>query len=224
VAWQALADRVQITVRPVASPSTFGLFGLAAATFVMSGLQLQWIPADEGRQVAMVLIGFAFVAQLYASIVATLARDVVVSSAMCVLALTWLVTGGVQWTAAPGETSDTLGMLLVFSALAMAAIAATAALTKIVPALVFLTAAIRFGVTAEYELTGSSAWRTAAGLIGLVLFALAIYAGWALLLEAATKRTVLPVGRRGEGATAVHGSLIEQVRDTPIEPGVRSQL
>src|SRR3954453_17349226 len=91
-AWEALERQVRINVRPLASPSTIGLFGLAAGTFVLSGLQLGWVPKEQGHQVALALIGFAFVAQLFAAIVATMARDGVVASAMAVLSLTWLVT------------------------------------------------------------------------------------------------------------------------------------
>src|SRR4051812_12999777 len=92
-AWEALRSQVQIVVRPIASPSSIGLFGLAAATIVLSGLQLGWVAPAESDQTAMVLIGFAFVSQLLAAIFALLARDGVVATAMCVLSLTWLVIG-----------------------------------------------------------------------------------------------------------------------------------
>jgi succinate-acetate transporter protein len=222
--WDGLRDQVRITVRPIASPSTIGLFGLAAGTFVLAGLQLEWVPQEQGDHVAFVLIGFAFVSQLLASIVAVLARDVVVATAMCVLALTWLVTGLVLWAAPPGSTSDALGLLLIASCVTMALIGLTASFSKLVPGIVFLVASARFGLTGVYELSGDDAWKTTAGIVGLVLAALAVYAGWALLVEGATKKPLLPVGRRGPGALAVHGSLFEQVKDTPIEPGVRTQL
>jgi len=223
-AWESLREQVRITVRPIASPSTVGLFGLAAATFTVSGLQLDWVPKTEGKNVALVLIAFAFISQLLASVLATFARDVVVSSAMCVLALTWLVTGLVMYTSPPGSTSDALALFLVFSAIAMFLIGVAAGLSKVVPAAVFITASLRFAVTAGYQFSGSTAWKTISGVVGLVLFALAIYAGFALLIEGATKKTVLPIGRRGPGALAVHGSLLEQVKDAANEPGVRTQL
>jgi len=215
---------VRIKVRPVASPSTIGLFGLATATFVLSGLQLGWVPDSEGNQVALALVGFAFVSQLMASIVATLARDGVVASAMAMLSLTWLVVGLVLWFGEPGATSDALGLLLIISSVAMALIGVTAASSKLAPAMVFLIASLRFGLTAVYELSDDAGWKRAAGIVGLVLAALAVYVGWALLLESAKKQTVLPVGRRGAGAVAIHGSLLEQVSGTPNEPGVRKQL
>ena len=223
-AWESLRSQVQIVVRPIASPSSIGLFGLAAATLVLSGLQLGWVAVAESDQVALVLIGFAFVSQLIAAVFALLARDPVVATAMCVLSLTWLVTGLVLLTSQPGSTSDALGLMLAFSAVAMVLIALTASQSKVVPALVFLTAGIRFGLTAVYELSDADAWKTASGWAGLVLFGLAVYAAWALLVEGAMKKTVLPVGRRGPGALAVTGSLLEQVKDAPNEPGVRAQL
>src|SRR3954467_1144411 len=223
-AWEALERQVRINVRPLASPSTIGLFGLAAGTFVLSGLQLGWVAVAEGKQVAVAIIGFAFISQLIASIVATLARDGVVASAMTVLSLTWLVIGLELWIGQPGATSDALGLLLIVSCVTMALIGGTAATSKIAPALVFLTASLRFGLTAVYQLTDTSAWKTASGVVGLVLAALAIYTGWAFLVENAMKKTVLPLGRRGPGAIAMRGSLLEQIKHMPNEPGVRTQL
>ena len=75
-----------------------------------------------------------------------------------------------------------------------------------------------------HELTGEASWNAAAGGVGLALAALAVYTGWAFLVEGATKKTVLPVGRRGQGAVAVYGSLLEQMEGAPAEPGVRVQL
>jgi len=60
--------------------------------------------------------------------------------------------------------------------------------------------------------------------LGLVLFALALYAAWAAELEDALGRTVLPFGRRGKGKVALRGSLLEQVKEVPREPGVRTKL
>ena len=223
-AWDALRQRIVISLRPVGAPTPIGLFGLAAATFVLSGLQLGWVDQAEGKSVALVLIGFAFVAQLLAAIFSFLARDGTVATAMSVLALTWLVVGLVLYTSPPGATSDALGLFLIFTAAAMTLTGLTAGLSKLVPAAVFLLAAVRFATTAGYELSGSSGWKTTAGVIGLVLFALAVYAAWAAELEDAQGRTVLPFGRRGKGKVAIHGSLLEQVKQIPTEPGVRTKL
>jgi len=223
-AWDALQERVSITVRPIATPVTLGLFGLAAATLTLSGLQLGWVAAAEGKNVALALIGFAFLAQGLAAIFAMLARDGTVATAMGVLGLSWLVVGLTLYTSPPGATSDALGLFLVFTSVAMAANAITSSLSKLVPALVFGTASLRFLLTAIYQLSDGDGWKTAAGVVGLFLFALAVYAAWASELEDATGKSVLPMGRRNKGRIALEGSLFEQVRDLPNKPGVRSML
>jgi succinate-acetate transporter protein len=222
--WDRLQERVSITFRPIASPVSLGLFGLAAATLTLSGLQLGWVEPAEGKDVALALIGFAFLAQVTAGLFAMVARDGTVATAMAVLGLTWLVVGLTLYSSPPGSTSDALGLLLIFSAVAMTLNALTSSLTKIVPAVVFGTASLRFLVTAIYEMSGSEAWKKTSGVVGLVLFALAIYAAWASQLEDATGTTVLPIGRRNKARIAVDGSLFEQVRDVPNKPGVRTML
>ena len=63
-------EHVVVQLRPVASPTSVGLFGLAAASFVLGGLQLGWVRPEERAHVGVVLIGFAAGAQLVASLVA----------------------------------------------------------------------------------------------------------------------------------------------------------
>jgi succinate-acetate transporter protein len=223
-AWEAARQRTTVSLRPIGAPMPIGLFGLAAATFVLSGLQLGWVDQDQSQKVALVLIGFAFVAQLLAAVFSFLGRDGTVATAMSVLALTWLVVGLVLDTSPPGATSAVLGLFLLVTGIAMTMTGLAAATSKLVPAAVFLLAALRFFTMAGYELSGDKAWQTTAGMLGLVLFAVALYAALAAELEDALGRTVFPFGRRGKGKVAVHGSLLEQVKEVPTEPGVRTKL
>jgi succinate-acetate transporter protein len=219
-AWESLRQQVSISLRPIGAPSGLGFFGLGAASFALSGLQLGWVPAGDQQNVAFVLVAFAFGAQLVASVFSFLARDGAAATAMGVLALTWLVVGLTLMDAAPGSTSDALGMFLLFAGMAVGLSGVTVALGKLVPAAVFIIASARFVLVALYEMTGTSAWED----VGLVLFALAMYAAWAVMLEDATGKPVLPLGRRNEGRTAVVGTLLDQLENLPREPGVRAQL
>ena len=135
-----------------------------------------------------------------------LARDVVAGTGMAILSGTWLSIGLVTLTAAPGSTSDALGLLLILAASAML-VPAAAATGKLVAAAVLTTTALRFLVTALYQLTGSGAWKTTAGVVGLALCALAIYAALAMALEESHRRTVLPLLRRKTGAAAITADL-----------------
>jgi len=214
----------RITVRPIGSPTGLGLFGLAAATLLVSGLQLGWIDQAEGRNVGLILIAFPFLAQLLASIWSTLARDGIASTAMGVLALTWLSTGLILITSAPGQTSDALGLLLLLAAAAIALTGLVASISKLALGVTFLTAGLRFLLGGVHQLSGHETWEDAAGVVGLLLCALAVYGAFAAELEEAQGKTILPLGRRMKGRLALDGSLDEQMKQAANEPGVRQQL
>ena len=86
------------------------------------------------------------------------------------------------------------------------------------------TTAVRFAATGMTHITASGAWKDIAGVIGLVLCALAVYAAFAMALEDALRRTVLPVGRRSSGARSMDGDLDAQLDRIEREAGVREQL
>jgi succinate-acetate transporter protein len=203
----------RVVLRPIANPLPLGFLALAGGTLMVAGLQLAWLKPTEGHDVALILIGFVFPLQLVASLFGYLGRDVVAGTAMGILSGTWLSIGLVTLDAPPGSTSDALGLFLLLAAAAMAVPATAAAGDKLVPAAVLSTTVLRFAVTGIYQLTGSATWEDVAGIVGLALCAVAIYAALALALEDAHHRTVLPVGRRHAG----------HLGELP-EAGIRQQL
>jgi hypothetical protein len=86
------------------------------------------------------------------------------------------------------------------------------------------TAGLRFVLTGIYEISGSETWKHVAGIVGLILAALAVYAAYAAELEDVLKRPVLPLGRRGKGREALEGTYAQQVASLSHEPGIRQQL
>jgi uncharacterized protein len=202
----------RIVLRPIASPAALGFLGLAGATLTVAALQLGWIGEAEGSMVALILIGFTVPLQAAASIVGFLGRDGVIATGMGVLAGTWLSIGLVFYSLQPGETSDALGVFLLAAGTAMLVPACSALYSKLVPALVLGTAGLRFFLGGIHELTGDDAWAKAAGVVGLFLFAFAVYAAFAAELEDVRKVSVLPLGRRG------------RAKDISQPPGVREAL
>jgi succinate-acetate transporter protein len=213
-----------VTLRPIAGPLTLGFGALAVATVVVAGLQLGWIPADETASVALILLAAVVPAQLLTSTLGYLARDGVAGAGMGTLAGTWAAIGLILLTSDPGSTGHAPGLLLLVAAAVMLIPAAGAAMGKFVPAAVLATTAIRFALTGIWELTGGNDWKIASAIVGLILGALAIYAAAALGLEDVAKRTVLPLGRHGEGAKAAAGDIRDQIASIAHEPGVRQQL
>jgi uncharacterized protein len=223
-AQEQVAERTRIYLRPLAGPLALGFFGLAAATFVVSGLNLGWVEPTEGKKVALCVIAFTVPLQFTASIMGFLARDGVAATGMGLLSGTWLAVGLVLFTSKPGGTSDALGLFLLVAMAAVWAPASAALRSKLVPAVVLSIAGLRFGTMGIYQLTASKTWEDVAGVVGLVLTALSIYAAYAAEHEDVAKRTVLPLGRRGQGSIAIKGTYAQQIAELHKEPGVRNQL
>lgn len=201
-------QETRVVLRPGVNPLPLGFLALAFATTVFSALQLGWIGAAEGRSAALAVLVLTVPLQLLASVLGHLCRDPGALTGMAVLAGTWAVAGTTTALLPSGTYSDALGVALLASA-AILLVAASADLGKPVACAVVTLAAIRFAVTGITEITASSAWETAAGLTGLLLALLALYAALAFLLEEVRGRAVLPL-----------------LRPQPVgdEPGVRPRL
>ena len=213
----------QVFLRPIASPFALGFLGLAGATVTVAGLELGWIPAAETREVGLIVVVFAPLMQAIACVFGFLGRDAVAATGMGTLAAGWACIGAIDLLA-PDGISRALGTFLFVAATAVLLSAATAAQSKVVPALVMLTTAIRWYLTAAYQIGGGTTWKHAAGYTGLVLAFLAVYGAVSLETEDVKRKTVLPTLRHGRGRTVIEGDLDEQVAKLGNEAGVREQL
>jgi succinate-acetate transporter protein len=142
---------------------------------------------------------------------------------MAILGGTWAVLGLGTLLSPPGATSSGLGVLLLVAAASMC-IPAGVGTSKLAAAGVMALAAVRFGVTGWYELTGASVAGTTAGAVGIALAVVAFYAALALELEGARRHTILPTGRSGLAATAARGEGVFDDDELSREPGIRPRL
>jgi uncharacterized protein len=191
-----MTDAARVMLRPLGNPLPLGFVGLAGGTLVVSALQLGWVPPADGKQVALVLIGFVVPLQLLASVLGYLARDVVAGTGMGVLSGTWLSVALITLTSPPGSTSDVLGLLLLVAAAGLALAAAAGAEARAIAAVVLGTAALRMASTGFYEFTASKTWEDIAGVVGLVL----LVAG----IGAAVKIALSEVGRTDQPGIRPH--------------------
>lgn len=166
-----------------ANPLPVGFLALAAATLVVSGLQLGWLPKSDGQSVALILIAFVFPLQLVASVFGFLRGDVVAGTGMGILAGTWLAVALVTLTSPPGSTSDALGLFLLVAAAAMTVPASAAADLHRLAVVVLATTVVRFATTGIYELTGKGLWKDVTGIVGLVLFAFAVAVAFVIAMK-----------------------------------------
>lgn len=213
-----------VSLRPIGSAMALGFVGLATATFVLAGLELGWVPADERTLAGAVIIAFAVPLQLIASVLCFLSRDGSAGTSVGTLAVTWLSIGVVLILSEPGSVSGTLGLVLLASGTVLVLSAGATGLSKLVPALVVLLAGTRFALGGVYELGAGAGWQDASAAVGLGLAAAALYAAWAMELEDARGRTVVPLGRRALGRRSLDEPFADQVEDVEHEPGVRRRL
>lgn len=217
-------DVTRIVLRPIASPLPLGFLGLFVGSLLVSALQLHWVPASQRHELAIGVLAFTVPVQLIACFYGFLCRDVVASTGLGVLAGTWATLGVNLVTSPPNATSPGLGILLVAAAGALLVPMVAALASKIVAALVLALAALRFAVTGGYELSAAPAWQYAAGVCGVVVAGLALYAAMAAEIDSAIQRSLLPLLRPTLGRRAISGHLAEQLDTLGREAGIRQQL
>jgi uncharacterized protein len=213
--------QARIVLRPIGSPLTIGMSGLAIASLVQSGLDLQWIGLDQTRDVGLILIAVPFVLQIIACVFSYLARDGAAGAAIGVLAASWLAMGLLHAVSVPGSRSGALGLMLLAAGASLALSAAAVGLAKPLPGIVFLLAGLRFIVAGIYELGAAGVWQNVAGVIGLILLMGAAYCVLAFELEGQQHHAVLPTFRRGVAQAAPHGDPAASVGLLTDEAGVR---
>jgi len=214
----------RVMLRPLANPLPLGFLALAAASLLLSGVQLDWVEPSDAAMVAVILLAFVAPLQLVVSIIGFLCRDAVAGTGMGILAGTWASTGFVLLRSQPGTTSRGLGLLLVVAAAAMLVPVLGAVGAKLVPAAVLSVTSLRFLFGGIHQLSGNSFWKTSAGVVGIIVVGLAFYAAVALMVEETTHATRLPVGRRHAGRRAASGRIPDQLANIGQEAGVREQL
>lgn len=212
---------VRIFLRPIGSPLTIGMSGLAIASLVDSGLGLSWIAPDQALQVGLILVSVPFVLQLIACVFSYLARDGATGAAVGVLATTWGATGLIHITAGTSTTSGALGLLLFMAGGTLALSSIAVGTAKPLPGVIFGLAGVRFVVTGVYEFTAGSSWQDAAGIIGLVVAGLAAYSVLAFELEGQQHKALLPTLRIGRGRAALMGDPETRIDGVSAEAGVR---
>jgi uncharacterized protein len=173
----------RIYLRPIGSPLTIGMCGLAIASLVQSGLDLKWVPSSQALQAGLILIAVPFVLQLLASIFSYLARDGAAGAVTGVLATSWLALGLTHVTAGTGHPTAVLGLLLLAAGGVLLLSCIAISVGKPLLGIVFMLAGMRFVLSGIYELSGTHVWLHIAGVIGLVVCAAAAYCVLAFELE-----------------------------------------
>ena len=217
----ASAEHTRIVLRPIAVPLPLAFTALAVGSLIVSAQELGWIGLDAGFEVGIVLLALVAPLQVIAAIFGFLSRDPVAATGVTLIAAAWLVSG--LGRVVPDAEADPFGIALLAVAVALVIPIAAASLGKLLVAALLALTATRFALSGAYAISESPAIGDIGGVLGLVVFALALYTALAIELEA-IGHGELPLGRHASATTSVHGPFAEQVEGIEHEPGVRRRI
>ncbi len=192
----------QIYLQPVAPPSILGLYGFAAATFMVAAHMAHWYGGvATDIYLAPLAVVFGGVAQFTAGMWSFKARDGLATAMHGMWGAFWIAFGWLQIMFLHGALAKPTG---AFPALAywfvilaaitwMGAWAAAAESTALVLVLGFLAAGSTAAAVANF--LGSNGVSILAGYLFIISAIIAWYTATALMLEGTFKRPVLSVGK-----------------------------
>jgi uncharacterized protein len=220
-------ENVRIVVRPFASALPLGFFSFGIGMLLLGGLANGWLHASDQHTVGLLLAAFVFPLETIAAVVAFLARDTFGATGLGLFSSSWLAFGLADLMAKPGELSRAVGLMdfgFGFVVFVVLVLATAALLGKPMISAIMNLAALRIVFSGVHEFGGPSSLWTAAGWLGVTIFALAVYGGLSFLLEDVLQKEILPVFRVGASRHSVEGDLHEQLRGIGREAGVRHTL
>src|SRR4051812_46797348 len=215
---------VRIFVRPLASALPLGFFAFAIGMLMLAVIPLGWAPVEDQHTVGLILATFVFPLELVCAIIAFLSRDTFGATGLGLFTTSWLALGLALLQAEPGARGHVIGLWEFVFAAAVLLLAAFALTGKPLFSLILSLSAARAILAGVWELSGSHGVERAGGVLAVVICAIALYGGIALLIEDVRQETVLPLGRVGASKRSLEGDLSEQLARLDKEAGVRQQL
>jgi succinate-acetate transporter protein len=214
---------LRIVLRPMASPMPLGFYTVAIASVLVSALQIGIISAGERHDVALLILP-AFAIQFVVGIACIAARDSIAATLMTSFAGTWLADSLFYLFGNQGTLKSGAVAVFSFTFCVFVVMLAFAARPKAALFAVLAVAAPRFLLSGLAAATGNADLSKAAGSLGFLLAAVAMYTAFALLIEDVRGHTVLPVGRTGPARDAIEGSIESQLEGYQHMAGIRRTL
>ena len=225
VAWRA---QTRVFLQPIAAPSILGLFGFAGATFMVAANMAGWYGnGTSDVYVFPFAATFGGLAQFVAGVWAYRARDGVATAMHSMWGSFWLAFGLLWILVAVGDltlptaTFPAFGYWFLVLAVITACGAVAAAFENVSLFGVLATLAGGSALAAVFFLTGGEGWKTAAGWVLLASAWLAAYTAFAMMLEGAAGRVILPLGYLSKRANVPGGHEHIPLQFELGEPGVR---
>lgn len=224
-------DHSRVNLSPIAAPSILGLYGFAVATFMVAAHLANWYgtPATP-----LILFPFAFafggIAQFLAAMWSYRARDAIATAMHGAWGSFWIAFGIYHLLIAigmlPSPTASPvaataygfwfIGLAAVTWAGAFAALAENIALSLVLGTLAAGATLLAIALT-----MGLNTVEVIGALVLIASAVLAWYTATAMMLQAAFKRVILPLGKRGAEPDAPGKAPKGAIQYQVGEPGIK---
>jgi succinate-acetate transporter protein len=215
-------------LQPIAAPSILGLYGFAAATFMVAAYLAGWYGDTKTPTFLFPFAAtFGGLAQFAAGMWAYRARDGLATAMHGMWGAFWIAFGILFLLVATGDLTVPSGKFveLGFWFLTLAAITAAGAVASAAENLgltaVLTTLAVGAGLLAVGYLTGVEGWLHTGGWVLIVSSVCAWYVASALMLKSTFGRVVLPLGEPRKAANVPGSRVTEPIEYEFGEPGVK---
>ena len=229
--WEDGFARPRVMLQPFAAPSVLGLYGFAAATFMVA-LHLTGVygGAKTNGELWPFAAVFGGVAQLLAGMWAFRVRDTIATAMHGMWGSFWIAFGIlnvlVQWGKLPDHPAGSISdpafamwfwtLAAITAAGAFAAVAESIGLFGVLGTLSAGSFLLAIGLSA-----GSVGWVKIAGWVLVAAALLAYYVATAIMLVSGTGRVILPLGKPKKEANIPGSQPVKPIQLEWAEPGVK---
>ena len=223
-------NHARVFLQPIAAPSILGLFGFAAATFMVTAYLVGWYGNAKSP---LLIFPFATaaggIAQGAAALWAYKARDGLATAVHGIWAAFWLGFGFLNFMIAlklipapvPHAAVPELGYwFFVLAAITLAGAIASLGESLAISAVLFpLTVGV--ALLGVFYTVGGSGWEKAGGYVTMASSFTAFYAASAMMLASAFGRVIFPLGKYRKDANVPGGRHTYPIQFELGEPGVK---
>jgi succinate-acetate transporter protein len=221
----------RVFLQPIAAPSILGLFGFAAATFMVAANLAGWYGNHTTTPLALAPFAFVFggIGQFMAGMWAYRARDGLATAMHGMWGSFWIAYGllqllvGVHVIAAPTQWyHDTAFGFWFFALAVITGSGALAALAENLGMFAVLgTLCVGSALLAGALIYGTEGLATAAGWVLVASAIVAWYVATAMMLAYAGGRTILPLGKYSKAANKPGERPTRPIELEWAEPGIK---
>ena len=220
----------RVFLQPIAAPSILGLYGFAAATFIVTAYLVGWYgTAASPLTIFPFAVAAGGVFQGIAAIWSYRARDGLATAVHGIWAAFWLGWGFLQFMIAlklvPAPARGAAVPELAYWFFVLAAITGAAALASLTESLglfsVLLPLAVGSALLGVFYLVAGSFWIHLGGYVTMLSACTAFYVATAMMLESTSGRVVLPLGKLRRDANVPGRRPTQPIQFELGEPGVR---